>query len=630
MREPEPLTVARIRELHPWPDGVDEARALEWLWHIDVALPATALWNLVIDTSRFNRALGLSRMEFVERDGELHGSGVNGGFRQVWIEVPWDWVAEHYLVSQRIYSKGFAHRVRVIYHLQELSAERTRFWVYFGWIPRSWLGKLCLRLGMPSIQRGYTSVLGELEHAVAGNAPEPYPWPPPPLRAEARTRLRSLERQLVDARLPEQAVRQLVEHAATADDMNAYRIQLRVLAQRWQLELDDLLRAALHATRAGLLDMSWDVICPHCRGVRDEIKNLGDVPKRGECTVCDIDFDTDSDNAIEITFHVHPSIRDVPKLFFCSAEPSTKRHIAVQHLLGPGESLTVATRLAPGRYRLRLKGVREYGFTEVDAVATGDALAWVASTLPNEVVLGQRPSLTLHNDGQAPQTFIVERTAWSDDALRPVDLFNFQEFRDLFSNEYVAADVQLSVGEQTIVFTDIVGSTRFYNDRGDPAAFMEVKRHFTEMYEVIRERHGAVVKTIGDACMASFSSPVHALEAARDIHRRFHEHRRDTPIRVRISLNTGPCIAVRLNSNIDYFGTTVNMAAKLQACCEGGEIAMAEATWLAPGVTRFLANEGAELEDLSFESKALGQTMAVKRWNVWRQAAAERQGVKVG
>jgi class 3 adenylate cyclase len=625
VREAEPMTLERIRTLHPWDADVDPSRALEWLWHFDLDAAPSDLWDQVIDTSRFNRALGLARMEFVEREGVLHGTGVNGGFRQNWVELPWDWVAERYLVSQRVYSKGFAHRVRVIYRMQRLDADRTRFWVYFGWVPRSWFGKFCIKLGMPSIERGYRKVLGELVDALDGRAPGPYQWPPPALSPAAQARVASLERQLIDQKLPEEAVHRLVKYAATADDMNAYRIQLRRLAHTWGLEDDDVLRTALHATRVGLLDMSWDVICPHCRGVREEIKNLGDVPERGECSVCDIDFETDSENAIEITFHVHPSIRDVPKVYFCSAEPSTKRHISMQQRVAPGESVAIESSVIAGRYRLRLKGTREYGDLQVSDEGAEDAIEWSASRLPTELRVGRLPAARLTNDTDEPHTFVIEEVAWADEALRPVHLFNFQEFRDLFSDEYVAADVQLSVGEQTILFTDIVGSTRFYSDRGDPAAFMEVKRHFTEMYEVVRQYHGAVVKTIGDACMASFSSPVDALRASRDIHARFHEHRRDSPIRVRISLNTGPCIAVRLNSNIDYFGTTVNLAAKLQATCEGGEISMSDATYRSPHVATFLAEEGADLEELSFEAKALGQTIAVQRWNIWRQAATATQ-----
>jgi class 3 adenylate cyclase len=172
-------------------------------------------------------------------------------------------------------------------------------------------------------------------------------------------------------------------------------------------------------------------------------------------------------------------------------------------------------------------------------------------------------------------TFTIAEAAWHDHALRAAQLLGFQDFRDLFSEEYIGADVRLGVGEQTLLFTDVVGSTAFCAERGDPAAFIEIKRHFDEVFAIVRAHRGAVVKTIGDAVMD-------AVKASKEIHHAFHPSRADTPIRVRISLNTGPCIAVRLNANADFFGGTVYVAAKLQALAEGYQIAMSEATYRSP------------------------------------------------
>src|SRR5213075_1075851 len=109
-------------------------------------------------------------------------------------------------------------------------------------------------------------------------------------------------------------------------------------------------------------------------------------------------------------------------------------------------------------------------------------------------------------------------------------LLSFQDFRDLFSEEYIGADVRLAVGEQTLLFTDVVGSTAFYAARGDPAAFIEIKRHFDEVFAIVVANRGAVIKTIGDAVMASFVSPINAVRAAHQIHDAFHPARADTPI----------------------------------------------------------------------------------------------------
>ena len=177
---------------------------------------------------------------------------------------------------------------------------------------------------------------------------------------------------------------------------------------------------------------------------------------------------------------------------------------------------------------------------------------------------------------------------------------------------------ELPTGTVTLLFTDVVGSTAFYASRGDPAAFIEIKRHFDEVFAIVGKNRGAIVKTIGDAVMATFTSPVDAIRASRQIHDAFHPRRSDTPIRLRISLNTGPCIAVRLNANADFFGGTVNVAAKLQALAEAYQIAMSDATYHAPGVAEYLAEQGAPLEPLSYTSKALPAPVGVQRWTVHR------------
>jgi class 3 adenylate cyclase len=267
---------------------------------------------------------------------------------------------------------------------------------------------------------------------------------------------------------------------------------------------------------------------------------------------------------------------------------------------------------------MRLHGQKRYGYLDALPSQPAGEIEWRASEPPREVAVAPRAALRLVNDTGAPATFVVEASQWADTALRPGRLLSFQEFRDLFSEEYLGADVQLSVGEQTILFTDMVGSTAMYAKRGDPAAFVEVKKHFDELFAIIRRHRGAVVKTIGDAAMGAFNDPLDAVRAARAIHETFPPSRPDTMARLRVSLNTGPCIAVRLNANIDYFGSTVNVAAKLQSLAEAWQIAMSDATWVAPGVADWVAAQGGDLEEVVYTSKAFKQPVPARRWTVFR------------
>jgi len=611
-----PLTVEQLLAIHPFPDAWAAEKRIERLWVFDLKGTPEALWPHIADTSRMNRVLGTAEMHFEERDGKRWGTAKNGGVRHEWLEVPWDWVANQWLTCLRIYERGFM-RVMFAIHRVEPIPSGTRVYLYFGAVPRGALGAAALRFGFPSLERAYRRVLPALAEQLDRARPEVLTLAPPALPEVAEHRLRRQREALLARGLPAACVDALVDWLRTGDDPDLHRIQIRERARVWNLPEHDLLRVALHATRGGLLTLSWDTVCPHCRGVRDENATLAQLPARSHCDVCRIDFATDTAESVEVTFRVHPSVRDIPEQLYCSAEPARKEHIRVQRTVPAGERVAVAPQLSPGRYTVW----RDHDGGWYLDVGAGGAQTVKWAQHPEGTVVAASPSATIElvNDTAEPGMFTIERATWSDHALRAGHLLSFQDFRDLFSEEYIGADVRLGVGEQTLLFTDVVGSTAFYAARGDPAAFVEIKRHFDEVFAIVGRNRGAVVKTIGDAVMATFVSPVDAVRASHQIHDAFHPGRTDTPIRLRISLNTGPCIAVRLNANADFFGGTVNVAAKLQALAEGYQIAMSEATYQAPGVAEYLAAHGADLETLSYTSKALNEPVGVRRWTVYRE-----------
>jgi len=614
-----PWSVADLLARHPWPEEHAGARRLEWLWHFDLPLAPDALWPVVADTSRLNRALGVAEMRFQPDQGHMRGTSRAGGRRHEWTEVPWNWVAGQWLESVRLYDKGYARVVYGVFALEPHDGG-SRFYVYFGAVPRGAVGAAALRLGFGSLGKAYRKILPDVVAAVDAMKPSVLQLAPPALDAAAEARLTAIGERLRGRGLDGDCVERLIDWVRTGDEVDLFRIQVRERARAWGVDEDALLRVALHATRDGLLELSWDVVCPHCRGVAGASPKLGDLPSEGGCHVCGIDFATDTTEAVEITFHVHPSIRAIARRTFCSAEPAMKDHVRVQLAVPPGGEVEVAPHLPPGRYRMRIEGEKRYGYLDVEP-GEGETRTWRASDPPGELAVAGAPTLRLVNDASEPRTFVVEASQWTDVALRPGRLLSFQDFRDLYDQEYLGADVQLAIGEQTILFTDMVGSTAMYATRGDPAAFVEVRRHFVDVFALIAEHRGAVVKTIGDAAMGAFNDPLDAVKAAAAIQRAFPPARADSPARLRISLNTGPCIAVRLNTDIDYFGHTVNVAAKLQALAEAWQIAMSQATLAAPGVEAWLEAEGAALEPCCYRSEAIPEGVDARRWTVFAAPA---------
>jgi class 3 adenylate cyclase len=644
------LTIEQFRRLHPWPAAQRAlGRPREWLWSFDLPGSLDEVWRSVGDTERTNRATGLTTLHYQEVDGELFGSHVTAGVRHEFRER-WDWVADSTIELMREYRTGFARLMRNVYHFEPGPGGRgTRVYVYFGWIARGALGPLAVRVGMHFYERRYRALVDRIGAEMARAAREAAPAAAPQaatsqasthadpaavmrqpgrLGPDRQRRIAELRAVLRGRGVDVHALDRMVDLAASADDLELDRIRVRRLAREWGLDERRVIRTALHATRAGLLQLTWDVLCPHCRGVRRKLATLGEVPEHAGCEVCAIEFGTEGENAVEVTFRIHPSIREVPDAVYCSAQPMRRDHIRLQQRIEAGGAREIATQLEPGRYRLRRRGHEPVAFLHVrEEQADGQRLEWGNGTAPSRIETGRHPLLVLHAPADHEEVFVVEEEAWDEDALLPVHLFNMQDFRDLFSEEYLAAGVRLFVGEQTILFSDIVGSTRLYAEAGDPAAFIEVKKHFAQIYERVAAHSGVVVKTIGDAVMAAFSDPKNAIAAARDIHLRFPGPGGGAPtsVRLRISIHTGPCIAVNLNSGIDYFGGTVNTAAKLQRCAGAGEAVLSETVQRAPGVAEALRESGGGMRADVLEHDALGR-LPVAVWTPVGPMDAPRDG----
>jgi class 3 adenylate cyclase len=146
-------------------------------------------------------------------------------------------------------------------------------------------------------------------------------------------------------------------------------------------------------------------------------------------------------------------------------------------------------------------------------------------------------------------------------------LLTNQTFRDIYRTDTLDIDQRLKITSLTFLFTDLKGSTELYERVGDLVAYDLVREHFRVLHEIVASEAGAVVKTIGDAVMATFPTPDHAVSAAlrmREAMRSLNEQRGQEDLLLKIGIHEGPCLAVVLNERQDYFGQTVNIASRVQ------------------------------------------------------------------
>ncbi|GAB4431131.1 MAG: adenylate/guanylate cyclase domain-containing protein [Chloroflexi bacterium OHK40] len=194
------------------------------------------------------------------------------------------------------------------------------------------------------------------------------------------------------------------------------------------------------------------------------------------------------------------------------------------------------------------------------------------------------------------------------------------EFQRLFPQQRLLPDESLDVTRAALLFTDLAGSTAIYARRGDPRAYHLVRLHFDELFRVADEQQGLMVKTIGDAVMAAFAEPAAALGAALAMQSAvamLNERAglgEDERLILKVGLHSGPCLSVTLNERPDYFGTTVNIAARVQGLAHGGDIVLTEAVRADLAASTLL--DGRSLESVSVRLKGIDEPVVVHRLDV--------------
>jgi class 3 adenylate cyclase len=617
-------------------------REFHYRWEFDLESSPEQLWPLVADTNRFNRDTGLPSVEAVRSEGQ-HSKNARRrlrlkafGIPVEWEEQPFEWTRPTRFGVVRRYTKGPMAELRIVAEL----TPRTRTLsdapigaaqsagtklVYEVWAkPKNIIGLIAIPiqfrlLSARNFARAFRDydVLARQGRTIANVSANVE------FVQGGRSRLLALSEKMAAAGTDSKLVALLVDYIENADDFALSRIRPYELARQWNKPGRTALEACLCATRAGILDLQWNLICPMCRG-GEAMDSLKEIAATVHCAGCDIDFTVNFEQSVELTFRPNPSIRKTDSENFCIGGPQVTPHIAAQQLLAPHSSRAIDLALETGRYRLRtmkIPGWQHLRATE-DGAPDTTLRATDSGWASGEIAIDTKGHLKLENATEDEQLFILERTAWSDDAATAAEVTALQVFRDLFATEALRPGEQISVGTLTVLFTDLKNSTRMYRDIGDATAFGRVMNHFDILKQVIADEDGALVKTIGDAVMAVFRSPAAALRAMLHAQQRFASPSAGMqPLSLKAGMHTGPCIAVTLNDRLDYFGSTVNLASRLEAQSTGDDVVVSTAVYSDPEVRELLSDPGKGYSVTRFEMPLKGFDQ--ERFELWRVGRAD-------
>jgi adenylate cyclase len=559
-------------------------RALTYRFEFELASSPELLWPLVSDTNRFNRDTGIPPVTStgVGRNAYRRLRLSKLGIPIEWEEQPFEWVRPHRFSVVRRYSRGPLEAMRVNAELERSPSGGTRLVYDVQARPRNLIGRIAAAIEIGVLSRRRFEAVFRRYDAIAGQTRASTPVARPRLAPGATQRLAAAHNALVENGATPEVVHRLATLVERGDELSASRLRPYVLADAWDVGRREMLKLCLHATRAGMLELRWELLCPLCRGAAANEASLDGVTRQVHCETCLIDFDVDFDRSVEVTFRPAPAIRTVEEAAFCVAGPQVTPHVVAQQVVAAGDRRSLPLRLEPGTYRLRALALP--GALRAEVAAGGAAEADVRAGpdgLPGDRLrLAEASTLSLENATPEEQLLILERTEWSDQAASAADVTALQVFRDLFSSEALRPAEPISVGNLTVVFTDLRGSTRYYREVGDAPAFGSVVEHLAVLRRLVAAEDGAVVKTMGDAIMAVFTRPVGAVRAMLAAQREVA----DKPLTLKVGIHTGPCIAINQNGVLDYFGSTVNLAARLEAFSWGDDLVVSDAVLADPEV----------------------------------------------
>src|SRR4051795_3534450 len=339
----------------------------------------------------------------------------------------------------------------------------------------------------------------------------------------------SVLRQSADPQVAD-AITRLVKEGA---DHALNRINALDFAKRSGLDEERVISGFLHASRLGLFDLSWNVLCPGCGGVLDAHDTLKSLRHDDyQCGLCACGYEASVDEQVEVAFTVSPKVRRIAahdpatlplweyfkQVFWSSGVDlneesfaSLSEEVTLDTLeLPAGEKGTMSPQFPPNFIIVFEPVTHTAQFIDVQGEPTKQRqqLSLIYNKMPSPTggTITMRPGpLRLSFDNQAgvrvlPSVFVAA------DALHRLlgkrkpfltakRMLTNQTFRDVFKADNLNIDQRLKITSPTFLFTDLKGSTALYERVGDLAAFDLVRAHFHALLEIISSEKGAVVKT---------------------------------------------------------------------------------------------------------------------------------------
>jgi class 3 adenylate cyclase len=592
-------------------------------------LPAEILWKYLADTDQLNRNIGLPDVSFVPLSEPVRKGYYNAVIRFLGIKIryeeyPFDFIAGDYYEVKRGFKSGPFKTIEGGVKLLPES-RGTRLNVYTIVTPRNLIGYILAHTALKKkATRDIVAFIRHLEQQFLLNRDinSLATLRPPQINDdELINRLNRLKSYPVSQDL----VDKLENFLKNSSDLEVTRIRPFELAYQWGHDPMELLRIFLYAAKAGVLDLIWHVLCPNCRAATQEVSKFYELRPDSHCSTCQIRFDSDFSKSVEALFSVHSSIRVAHKAIYCIGGPANMPQIQAQFRIQPQAKRDEKVAFENGKVRIRSYHFKNIIYRLISNDAESPAHITVHAT-PEGLAVDDTKlkagTVEIHfiNDLDDEILIVIEHENYLRYTATAAQVITLQEFRDLFPSVTLSPGIQIAFSDLVLLFTDLRSSTAMYETVGDSMAFEFVQNHFKFITGIARKYNGGIVKTMGDAVMASFINPKDAFQAALDIQLEWNSfienENSNANVRLKIGLHKGTAYAVNENENQDYFGSMVNEASRIESKSNGGDIVFSKDIFEDPGVKFILSQRGLTPETFTTQLKGLVEDRTLYRVQV--------------
>ncbi|HBS06059.1 MAG TPA: adenylate/guanylate cyclase domain-containing protein [Leptospiraceae bacterium] len=468
------------------------------------------------------------------------------------------------------------------------------------------------------------------------------------------------------ASLPQKVLKTLQDQLPEMDDWELNRINPYTFARDFNLVEQEAVDTFVHAAKVGMFDFLYNLTCPKCVGIVHSHQELDQIEGESfHCYVCNLFVPTQLDDHVEVAFRIHQSVHqlsidplsNIESYFRYHFSPNFQKSTELLNwiestirgfeVLEPESSYSFGIRLTDQQpngqgHMLQVATVdaNSGSFFVVDKNAKDPGDELHIELLPSGFVPFEKKVppgnyiVHVHNRTgirtgtvylQPNPEKIVEIATEHPTKVLPFltarELLNNQSFRDLFRIQHLSPNLNLNIKSLTILFTDLRGSTEMYDQAGDLIAYRLVQDHFKELTDTVRHHKGAIVKTMGDAIMATFSRPIDGLLAALEMLNRLNSlnekwKQQGYELGLKVGINEGPALAVMTDDRLDYFGQSVNVAARVQGLAGSGEVWITDTVWNHPGIEEIVSSQRLSSEQREATLKGVGKPTRVVRLTI--------------